>query len=169
MPLTFSCVHAGGLPCLAMFPCSFSSAQTTHLKESPPAWTQEAYRPRRIKYSICFPKWGQVRWGYPKWGTHEQGVPQARSDRGYPRWVTSQQGYPLGWTWLGYSLPRPGRGTLLGVDRQIDGWMDRHVWKHYLPVVLRTRSVKWIVIICPQIGQPLYTLRKNIRFWLVYE
>ena len=25
-----SCVHAGGLPCLAMFPCSFSSAQTTH-------------------------------------------------------------------------------------------------------------------------------------------
>ena len=24
----------------------------------------------------------------------------------------------------------------------MDGWMDRHVWKHYLPVVLRTWSVK---------------------------
>ena len=30
------------------------------------------------------------------------------------------------------------------VDRQIDGWMDRHVSKHYLPVVLRTRVVKII-------------------------
>ena len=28
------------------------------------------------------------------------------------------------------------------VDRQIDGWKDRHVSKHYLPVVLRTRAVK---------------------------
>ena len=24
---------------------------------------------------------------------------------------------------------------------QTDGWMDRHVSKHYLPVVLRTRAV----------------------------
>ena len=27
-------------------------------QESPPAWTQEAYRPRRIKYSICCPVLG---------------------------------------------------------------------------------------------------------------
>ena len=27
------------------------------------------------------------------------------------------------------------------VDRQIDGWKDRRVSKHYLPVVLRTRAV----------------------------
>ena len=32
------------------------------------------------------------------------------------------------------------------VDRQIDGWKDRHVSKHYLPVVLRTRPVKKIRI-----------------------
>ena len=24
-------------------------------QENPPAWTQEAYRPQRIKYSICYP------------------------------------------------------------------------------------------------------------------
>ena len=28
------------------------------------------------------------------------------------------------------------------VDRQMDGWKDRRVSKHYLPVVLRTRAVK---------------------------
>ena len=27
-------------------------------QESPPAWTQEAYRPWRIKYSICYMRWG---------------------------------------------------------------------------------------------------------------
>ena len=29
--------------------------------------------------------------------------------------------------------PGPGRGSPLGVDRQTDGWMDRHVSKHNLP------------------------------------
>ena len=28
------------------------------------------------------------------------------------------------------------------VDRQIDGWKDRRVSKHHLPVILRTRAVK---------------------------
>ena len=27
-------------------------------QESPPAWTQEAYRPLRSKYSFCCPTWG---------------------------------------------------------------------------------------------------------------
>ena len=78
--------------------------------------------------------WGGVPPGQV-WGSTQGGVPPdrvppplARSDRGYLRWGTSPAG--------------PGQGTLPPVDRQIDGWMDRHVWKHYLPVVLRTRSIK---------------------------
>ena len=34
-----------------------------------------------------------------------------------------------------------GMGTPPWTDRLMDGWMDRHVSKHYLPVVLRTRAV----------------------------
>ena len=76
-------------------------------------------------------------------------------------------GYPPGvcpmafWVMLqsimgyGYPLPRCLPHGILGnvakhygiwvpppVDRQIDGWMDRHVSKHYLLIVLRTRAVK---------------------------
>ena len=60
----------------------------------------------------------------------------------------SYHGVPPVWTWLGYlphldlagGTPPPLArwGTPCG---QTDGWMDRHVSKHYLPVVLRTRSV----------------------------
>ena len=53
-------------------------------QESPPAWTQEAYRPRRIKYhSVGYPP-SQV---WPGGGTRG-GVPPARSDGGYLRWGT---------------------------------------------------------------------------------
>ena len=65
-------------------------------QESRPAWTQEAYRPRRIKYSICF----------PKWGTPRQGYPSARSDGGYLRRGTPQLGL-MGGTWGGVA---PSRG-----------------------------------------------------------
>ena len=49
-------------------------------QESPPPWTLEAYRPRRITYSICYPRWGippagvppsfwpGLTGGYPRWG-----------------------------------------------------------------------------------------------------
>ena len=123
-------------------------------QESPPAWTQEAYRPRRIKYYSV---------GYPPC----RGTPLARSDRGYPRWGSPQLGYPLvgvppirvppsqvppAQNWLRYPPPGPGWGTPphldlaqvspspgpgwgtsrldlarvspLGVDRQNDGWTD---------------------------------------------
>ena len=125
-----SCNHAGGLSCSeVVFACgrkySFilwkhwkSNEQSNQIKqESPPAWTQDGYRPRRIKYAICYLRWGtppsrgtplpgvptpsQVSWGYLRWGTPQQGYPLARSDRGYLRWgapqkgYTPQQGYPL--------------------------------------------------------------------------
>ena len=63
-------------------------------QESPPAWMQEAYRPRRIKYSV---------W-YPKWGTPQQGYPPARFDRG-----GTQGGEP----------PTPSRGTVWRAPGQV--------------------------------------------------
>ena len=36
-------------------------------QDSPPAWTQEAYRPLRGKHTLCYPRWGGG--GYlPWWG-----------------------------------------------------------------------------------------------------
>ena len=29
-------------------------------QDSPPAWTQEAYRPPRGKHMLCYPRWGGV-------------------------------------------------------------------------------------------------------------
>ena len=177
---------------------------------------QEAYRLRRINYSICYLRWGvpevgyppagvppgQV-WqggpevgtprqgyppqpglmGYPRWGTPGRDTsPLARSDGGYPRWGTPHRGTPWlgltgggtwggvppsrgtplarsdegtwggvspaggtpGWTCLGYNPPPPTGLDLARVPPPplwIDRWMDRHMWKNYLPVVLRTRSV----------------------------
>ena len=72
-------------------------------QESPPAWTQEAYRPRHINYSICCPVPGGGEVPHPRWG--------------------GGQGGP----------------NLTGVPPC--GQTDRHVSKHNLPVVLRTRSV----------------------------
>ena len=82
-------------------------------QESPPAWTQEAYRPRRIKYSICFPKWGtpsRSNWGrgiqggvppgrgFPQpglmGGTQGRVPPPARVPPGQVRWGYLRQGTP---------------------------------------------------------------------------
>ena len=111
---------------------------------------QETYRPRRIKYSICYPRWGTPRQGtplarsdggVPKVGYPRQGTPWPGL-RGYPRWGTPQPGLMGGY--LRWGTPQqgtppsgPGRST---APPQV--WTDRHVSKHNLPVVLRTRSVK---------------------------
>ena len=106
------------------------------VQESPPAWTQEAYRPLRIKYywggvppppigvPPARPDWGgglpEV--GYPQSGPMggtqggvppHQGTPPARSDRGwgYLRWGTPHRGTPwpglMGVPEVGY----PHQGT----------------------------------------------------------
>ena len=112
------------------------------LQESPSAWTQEAYRPPCNKYSLCCPNWvpppphpDQAGGGVPWLGTLPgQGTPPDRvPPAGYP-----PPGCPM--AFLGnvanalwdMGTPPPA------VDRQ----KDRHVSKHYLPVVLRTRAVK---------------------------
>ena len=91
--------------------------------------------------------------GYPPAGYPPAGYPPA----GYPPAGYPPAGYPPSWTWQG-TPPAPGvcpmefwvmLQSIMGygyppVDRQIDGWKDRRVSKHYLPVVLRTRAViRW--------------------------
>ena len=86
--------------------------------------------------------------GYLRWGT-PIGVPPWPCLMGrYLRWGTPQQGYPppAGPGWVPLPCldlagvpPPPWCGQ---TDGWMDGWMDRHMWKHYLPVILRTRSVK---------------------------
>ena len=99
-------------------------------QESPSAWTQEACRPWRIKYSICFPRWGTPWPGlmggtpsgpspmggtYPRLGTPGRGIPHPgprgvpevgyplkRSDGWYPWWGTQVWWYPR------WGTPPPG-------------------------------------------------------------
>ena len=100
-----------------------------HLKqESPPAWTQEAYRPPCSKYSLCCPNWVPP----PRPGS----PPPARVSRPPPGWTwqgTPPPSCPMAfWEMLqsimGYGYPPPP------VDKLTK-------WKYYLPVVLRTRAV----------------------------
>ena len=94
--------------------------------------------------------------GYPPWqGTPQQGTPW----QGTPQQGTPPAGYPPSWTWQGtppwldlagyppfcpmafwemlQSIMDMGTPSPLWTDR----WKDRHLSKHYLPVVLRTRAV----------------------------
>ena len=81
-------------------------------QESPPTWTQEAYRPQRNKYSVCCPILGRgvpnLAGGYLPWGT-----PSSWPGWGYLSWW----GIPT----LGYPPPSgSGQGTPPpppGVDR----------------------------------------------------
>ena len=84
-------------------------------QESPPAWTQEAYRPPRSKCLLCWCGGGRVphpvMGGYPNPVMVGVGTPSSHGG-GYP--------LPTIKTWLGY--PPPCRG----VDWQTN-------WKQYLP------------------------------------
>ena len=70
-------------------------AKTLLIQESPPAWTQEAYRPWRIKYSICCP--------IPAGG----GVPHLWTGEGVPRGIPTLAYQVLHLL----SYPGGGRGT----------------------------------------------------------
>ena len=88
-------------------------------QESPPAWTQEAYRPPCIEYSFCcpiwvappsWPGWGGVTWpGYPpKAGHPHPDLAGEVPDQGSP-----PAGYPLGRV-----LPPAGYPTQQGTPQQ---------------------------------------------------
>ena len=87
------------------------------VQESPPAWTQQAYRPPCFEYSFCCPIRVPPQVGYPTGrlppltrvpvhlsvphlAGHGRIYPPAGPGR-VPRW----QGTPLGWTWQGNPHP----------------------------------------------------------------
>ena len=78
----------------------------------PPAWTQEAYQPRRIKYSICYPRWGTPPQpgltGVTRGGYSLAGVPPRSGLMGVPK--------------VGYPQPGLTGGTQGGVP---PGRLDR--------------------------------------------
>ena len=99
-------------------------------QESPPAWTQEAYRPLRGKHMLCYPRWegGYLPWwggGVPTLvggGTYPGGggVPTLGWGGTYPRLgvPTLDWGVPtlVGWylPWWGGTYPGGGVPTLVG-------------------------------------------------------
>ena len=112
--------------------------------------------PGRVPPGRVPPRQGTPLAGYPPgWVPPRQGTPPGRvpPTRVPPHQGTPPAGYPSRLDLAGY--PPPAAPWHSGkcckalwdmgtppVNRQIDGWMDRCVSKHYLPVVLRTRAVK---------------------------
>ena len=71
-------------------------------QESPPAWTQEAYRPPRSKYTPCCFSWGYPPTSWP--GTCIWGVPPILlTGDGVPPPSWPGKGYPLFWPGMGVS------------------------------------------------------------------
>ena len=99
-------------------------------QESPPAWTQEAYRPPCSEYSFCCPTWVPPRGG----GGYLTGVPPRvpRSPRG-GTWL----GYPPGGTWPRYppgGVPGPPQGgTWPGTPGGVPGPPRGCTWPGYPP------------------------------------
>ena len=99
--------------CFAQRQCDTLCNYFITQQESPPAWTQEAYRPRRIKYSICYPVRGevpppslgyppgQVWWGVPEVGYPCQGTPPSPGLMGVPEVEYPPSGYPSIQVWWG--------------------------------------------------------------------
>ena len=81
------------------------------------AWTQEAYRPRRIKYSICCPVlegYPLLGWVYPCQGVPKIEYPRPRLDGGIPpiKWWHTTPSPVQGWMGVP-PLSGPGRGNPL--------------------------------------------------------
>ena len=78
----------------AASPSTPISAKKIHFKsviqESPPAWTQEAYRPPCSEYSFCCPNWVPSPPSWPGWG----GTLPGGTLPGYPH--PGPRGYPAG-------------------------------------------------------------------------
>ena len=80
-------------------------------QESPPAWTQEAYRPPIAKYMLCCSSWEyppllltgglggdpDLGWGYPPTGTGWGTPIRTRWGYSHPHW--KGWGYPLSGRW----------------------------------------------------------------------
>ena len=105
-----------------------------HKQESPPAWTQEAYRLPCSEYSFCCPTWVPpiLTWpgGYPARGVPYLGNPLAEYSPSWPRGTLP--GYPWQGTLPGRVPPTPGQGTpQQGTPRCLPHGILGNVAKHY--------------------------------------
>ena len=122
-------------------------------QDSSPAWTQEAYRPPCSKYSLCCPILAD-----PPPPPHRLDLtpppvgpdPPPRLDLTPPGWTWPPRLdlTPPGWTWP---------PQLAGPDPPCEQ-TDRHVSKHNLPVVLRTRAVIKLPSLILKSGEPVKKL-----------
>ena len=114
-------------------------------QESPPAWTQESYRPHRIKYSICCPIWVVP--------TLVGGV-HTLAGRCLPWLGGTYLGWGVSILAMGWGIPTPARkylpwASLVPPPPRV--WTD---WKHNLPS--RTTYAVGKKILCPP-----YLKKKN--------
>ena len=111
-------------------------------QESPPAWTQEAYRPPCSEYSFCCPTWVPPQQGTPpSWpgrGGTWPGYPPARVPPLWPGYPLA--GYPPGQGTPRQGTPQPGspqQGTPLAgpgrVPPQLDLTRVPPPWPGYPP------------------------------------
>ena len=94
-------------------------------QESPPVWTQEAYRPLCSKYSLCCSVSGKGDVLPPAWLGTGGNTPSSPTGGGtpiQPDWGGSH--HQAGW-----GIPSPL--NWMGGTPQV--WTDRHLWKQYLP------------------------------------
>ena len=99
-------------------------------QESPPVWTQEAYRPPR-SCSVSQQGWCPIQswWGVTPIQSSWGGVPHiVLIGGGYPIQSWCGRGYP---SWEGWGYPPPNQ-ELMGVPPP-ESWTDTHVLKHNLP------------------------------------
>ena len=72
-------------------------------------------------------------------GTPGWSIPPSGPGWGTPHLDLAE--YPLIWTWIWLESPPSGPDWGTPLCGQTDGWMDRHMSKHYLLVILCTRVV----------------------------
>ena len=128
-----SCVNARGIPTAAY--------QVLHLLPEV-GYPPPPHRPG-LMGGGGYPRWGILPAGPPSqvwWGGTWGGVPPSKGTSSQVWQGVSEVGYPP----AGYPLAGPGWGTppswtWPGYPPKV--WTDRHLWKQYLTVVLRTRSV----------------------------
>ena len=134
--------------------------------ESPPAWTQETYRPRRIKYSICCLVPG---------GTPAGGIPippgggYPTSDNPHQTWLGGPHlGYPPSDLTRGYPIPTGGYPILGTPIRPSGGYPTLHsrphqTWPGGTPSLLEEGYPSWLppvrpLGVVPHLGYPLSDL-----------